>query len=236
MTKQAGYILYEGLSKIDNKPIVVIATMKTTNRKTGDMVQTWIMRSDINPVEVSQSGSDVSICGTCPHRQSLGGDCYVNIGQAPLSIFKAYKRGRYHKLPFADYEAIFKGRAIRFGAYGDPVLIPFAIVQKLASIATKHTGYTHQWQDARFNEYKPYFMASADSPSEAGQALVNGWRYFRVSREAMPNNNEVECLSVTKSIACADCGLCNGASINDRAKSIVITAHGSRSNKNGVAI
>ena len=51
--KAKGFILYEGASMLDGAPIVVIATMKTSNRKTGDMVQTWILRSDVNPVEAS---------------------------------------------------------------------------------------------------------------------------------------------------------------------------------------
>ena len=49
MTKQFnsnGRILFEGKSNIDNKDIVVIITgldNKTSNKKTGDMLQTWIL-------------------------------------------------------------------------------------------------------------------------------------------------------------------------------------------------
>jgi hypothetical protein len=87
MAKQKGFILYEGASELDNAPIVVIATMSTNNRKTGKMVQVWILRSDIDPIEAFKSKADYSICGNCPQRWSLGGACYVNIGQAPsLSI------------------------------------------------------------------------------------------------------------------------------------------------------
>ena len=84
---------------LDGAPIVVIATTKSSNRKTGDMVQTWILRSDIKPTEASKAGADASICGDCKHRWSLGGACYVNIGQGPGAIFRAYKRGNYPQAP-----------------------------------------------------------------------------------------------------------------------------------------
>jgi hypothetical protein len=89
MAKQKGFILYEGASELDNAPIVVIATMSTNNRKTGKMVQVWILRSDIDPIEAFKSRADYSICGNCPQRWSLGGACYVNIGQAPSSYLSS---------------------------------------------------------------------------------------------------------------------------------------------------
>ena len=50
--KPLGVILFEGPSLIDGAPIAVIATgfqRRTANSKTGDMVQTWIIRSDREP-------------------------------------------------------------------------------------------------------------------------------------------------------------------------------------------
>ena len=47
-----GRILFEGKSNIDNKDIVVIITgldNKTSNEKTGDMLQTWILLRDHAP-------------------------------------------------------------------------------------------------------------------------------------------------------------------------------------------
>ena len=35
----SGFVMYDGPSAIDGAPIVVIATLKSSNRKTGDMVQ-----------------------------------------------------------------------------------------------------------------------------------------------------------------------------------------------------
>ena len=54
-------IIYKGPSLIDGKPIVVIATYSNRNTKTGSVVQTYIEREDINPLEASKTGADVSI-------------------------------------------------------------------------------------------------------------------------------------------------------------------------------
>ena len=82
--KERGFVLYEGPSLIDGAPIVVVATLKTSNIKTGDMVQTWILRSDIEPHHAVKSGDDLSICGDCIHRPANQGSCYVTVFQAPL--------------------------------------------------------------------------------------------------------------------------------------------------------
>lgn len=46
-----GFIFYRGKSPIDNAPIVGIAVLKSRNEKTGNMVQTFILRSDIHPMD-----------------------------------------------------------------------------------------------------------------------------------------------------------------------------------------
>ena len=58
------------------------------------MIQTWILRSDVNPVEAVNNGDDYSICGDCPHRKNDKGErsCYVNVGQAPNAVFKSFKK------------------------------------------------------------------------------------------------------------------------------------------------
>ena len=94
-------ILYEGKSEIEkDKDIVVIATGikgKSKNPKTGDMVQTWVLLKDERPNDAVKSGADSAICGDCKHRPFNGGKCYVNTWQAPLSVWKAYQKGKYSK-------------------------------------------------------------------------------------------------------------------------------------------
>jgi hypothetical protein len=108
--------------------------MSTNNRKTGKMVQVWILASDIDPIEASSLGQDYSICGNCPQRWALGGACYVNIGQAPLAIYRAYKRGSYTLFDPALHGDLLTNRKIRLGAYGDPAAVPFEVLRDFAAL------------------------------------------------------------------------------------------------------
>ena len=65
-----GYTIYDGPSMLDGQRIVVIVTgiKGSRNTKTGNMVQTYILRPDMHPLEAVRTGADVSICGDCPAR------------------------------------------------------------------------------------------------------------------------------------------------------------------------
>ena len=66
--KPIGFVVYEGPSELDGSPIVVIVNRIFTasdNAKTGDIVQTFIIRSDVSPLDALKSGEDVSVCGDC---------------------------------------------------------------------------------------------------------------------------------------------------------------------------
>lgn len=231
MQKPRGFIIYEGKSKLDGQPIVALATLSTNNRKTGDMIQTWILRADLNPVDTINARLDSSVCGACPHRRSLGGSCYVNVGQAPQSVYKAFKRGSYPKYDEQLHAKYIEGRAVRLGAYGDPAAVPVAIWYSLVKYAERHTGYTHQLSHKNFDPaILGLCMVSADTPRAALKAHANGQRTFRVKTEEAPLlPNEIECLADSKGMTCAECGLCDGA---ERSKvSIAINVHGSLSSR-----
>ena len=228
--KQLGFVFYEGSSVLDGSPIVVVGTLETSNAKTGNMVQVWILRSDINPVEATKTGDDVSICGQCPHRHYNKGACYVNVGQAPNAVYKAYKAGRYATYDASNHEHYLQHRKIRLGAYGDPAAAPYEVMEYLAHVGIGHTGYTHQAKHRNFDaRYFNICMVSADSPKQAQLYQDKGARTFRV---AMIGDSmfasEIECLSDSKGLNCIDCGLCDGA--KRQAKNIVIGVHGSRAN------
>ena len=53
-----GFIAWQGKSWIDGSPIMAVVTLKTSNRKTGDMAQVWILRTDLDPVAAIKSGGD----------------------------------------------------------------------------------------------------------------------------------------------------------------------------------
>ena len=210
------------------------------------MVQVWILPTKISPVDAVKTGKDSLICGKCPHRGTLPRmrrgriipgrkrSCYVNVGQAPNSVWKGFHRGIYPLASTADYARIFANRNIRLGAYGDPAFIPQAIVAELVAVAVKHTGYSHQW---RTNTWlKSYVMASCDTMQDYLDARAAGWRTFRVASSLTPMPGEILCPASKEAgnrTQCAKCGLCAGTS--KQAKNIFIPVHGSGA-KNALVI
>jgi hypothetical protein len=191
------------------------------------MLQTYILRADVAPTVAIVTGQDASICGDCMHRgkNGKGRTCYVNVGQGPLGVFRAFQRGIY---PAAeDVAAIGAGRNVRLGTYGDPAAVPANVWQALTSRCSGHTGYTHQWR--RAPALKSLCMASCDDAQDALLARLHGWRTFRV---AMPSHaaridGEAICpasAEAGRKLKCETCLACNGAT--GRRGSIVIQAHG----------
>lgn len=224
------YIVYEGPSLLDGKPIVVLAQIGTRNTKTGDMVQTFILRSDIDPLTANRTGEDFSICGDCPLKgtphggntgQARDRDCYVTLAHAPLNKYKTYHRGRYERTE--DLASIGRGRMVRIGTYGDGMAVPQTIWDEMCSEARGHTAYTHQ-----NNLQADRFMTSVETLSEARQAWDKGERTFRVISDlSQVHINETVCPAseeAGKRTTCASCRLCAGS--QTKAKSIAIVAHG----------
>ena len=227
--KPLGVVVYDGPSVLDGQPIIVVATLESSNAKTGNMVQTWILAKNINPVEAIKTGFDLSTCGSCVHRRYLGGACYVNVAHAPLAIFKTFQAGKY-PIDSKDMDQFFKGRSIRFGSYGDPAAVPVSVWKRLKALSHATTGYTHQSGHKNFNpEILKYCMLSADTPRQAIAAHKKGIRTFRVkTAESDFLPNEIECLSDSKGLSCIQCKKCNGAT---KGKNIAINVHGNLKNK-----
>ena len=226
----SGAVLYQGPSNFDAKPIVVIAVWSSANRKTGDMLQTYILRSDIDPRDANKYGEDESICGQCQHRGTPtldptkalaeGRTCYVTMGQGPLIVFNEFIAGKY---PVASPRAVGAGRRVRIGTYGDGAAAPDYVWSELLSEAEGHTAYSHNGGDPQ------RYMVSADTLAQAQGAWANGYRTFRVVRDVSEiRKNEVLCPASKEAghkTTCATCLLCGGASV--KAKSIAIPVHGS---------
>jgi hypothetical protein len=214
-----GFILHEDRDR------VIIATgfeSPSDNRKTGDMIQIWILVKSVSPTEAIKSGLDRLICGNCVHRgdgHGKGRSCYVNVGQAPLGIWRAWKAGNY---PLLRSLEVFTGRKVRFGAYGDPTHIPLSLALAIAGVASGHTGYTHQWRKPSLQAWRSLLMASVDSIAELVIARSLGWSTFRVGSEA--SVGESLCASERVGTACADCLLCAGS--RNGLESVHIPPHG----------
>ena len=233
--KPLGYIAYEGPSLIDGAPIVVIVNKidGSKNAKTGAIVQSFIIRSDINPVEALQTGADESICGQCEHRpilarQSGAAPCYVQVAKSVLSVYNAYKRGRYVKADAATIAAALAEKIVRIGTYGDGAAAPVQMWNQITRYAAGRRGYTHQWDSVGFDvdAWAPLVMASADTIDQAAKANLLGMRVFRVSNGIDVQPGEAMCpasAEAGRKSTCAKCTLCSGTSI--KARDIVIADH-----------
>ena len=205
-----GFVLHEDHARVT---IATGFSKASDNRKTGDMIQIWILVKSVDPVEAIKQGLDRLICGSCVHRghevdgrHGVERTCYVNEGQAPLQIYKSWKAGNYP--PLRSLEG-FTGRKVRFGAYGDPTHLPLSLALAIAGVSSGHTGYTHQWRKPSLQGWKSLLMASVDSVAELVIARSLGWSTFRVGSEA--STGESLCASEAIGTPCSVCLLCAGA-------------------------
>lgn len=238
-------LIWSGPSLIDGKPIALIAIKGSKNIKTGGgLIQSYIIRTDMSPLDASKSGADISICGSCMHRgkptdnpnkkQAEKRSCYVNLGQGPTIVYKGLQRGIYPEASPEEIKRFSVGYNLRMGSYGDPAAVPREVWDMLLSGAHGHTGYTHN------ASIQPSIvelcMISADNEAQSINALNDGKRTFRVIPlsvyEAKGNaavmKNEIICPaskeSKAQNVTCDKCMLCNGS--NGKGKSIAIVAHG----------
>jgi len=227
MRKPLGYVIQESTSPIDGSPIVVILTMGSSNRKTGNMCQVWILRADVNPVQAVNTGEDYSICGNCPHRKQADGSrsCYVNVGQAPNSVWKTYQAGKYERdLHALGAREAVKGRKIRWGAYGDPALVNRLTFRVLNNAAAGHTAYTHQWREPWAQWTAGHMQASCDGMADYLEASSRGFKTFAVIPKNGDSYSGKLCPATAEGskVTCLTCSLCDGVKAD-----IFVEAHGS---------
>jgi hypothetical protein len=237
MTKQTESI-ENGIILWNDWNTVAIATTGTSNSKTGDMIQIWILDRNLHPVESIRSGKDASLqCAGCP--LASGSGCYVS--PLPLmAIWRKFTRNEYPHLNMfsSEWESFWKGKSVRFGAYGNPSLLPLPVVESIAKLAKRHTGYFHNWKELSAQEaqaYGRFFMASAE-PWNVAQAQALGLRTFSVlPAGSPPPAGSIECLADSKNLTCAECGLCDGTERSNRRSgplpSVWIKAHGFKTKK-----
>jgi hypothetical protein len=234
MPPPGGLVLWEGPSRLDGSPIVAVATFRTDNRKTGPMVQTWIIVvGDETPLQAVRSGSDAAVCGDCPLR-GVGGKrrpCYVNVLKGgPHSVYRQYRAGHYPRMTDRLCKLYVAGRLIRLGSYGDPVAVPLGVWTEVLSWSGGHTGYTHQWHRPDSQDYSGILMASVETKVQREEASALGWRTYRIIGETeRSGRGEITCLAAKERkmrTTCAECLLCSGSAGPANRPDITIRLHG----------
>ena len=209
--------LWEGPSELDGAPIMVIATgikSASQNKKTGAMVQTYIIRKDMSPTDAIHIGADESICGKCPHRGSV-----TPVEKLDIKKRKQFEStARRYDLPMREsyntgrtcYVVVFQGpqNAYKYEQnHGYPEFFGEAGAELLRGLPVRLGTYGDPaavplavWDTLLKGtanvtgythqwqicspEYSRYCMASADLPCEAIAAQAMGYRTFRIGTKA----------------------------------------------------
>lgn len=219
------YVVWKGASQIDGEPIYLILTGITRpsqNRKTGSMIQSYILKEGILPTEYRKQGAN-AICGSCPIKSACYvGDHYLN------NVYDGSYRD-IDKLPLA----MLRGKPLRLGAYGDPAAVPVRIWKRLLRWATGgFTGYTHGWRWCDY-ELSNYCLASVESKEIMEYAWSLGWKTYRIGLpDESPTQNEIYCphYSSEPTIQCIQCQLCSGLGLDSK-KGIFVPVHGGEGKK-----
>jgi hypothetical protein len=221
-----------------NQECVVNVQYGSANTKTGNSIQIWILPLSWITNGKDEMNNDSASCMDCIHSKGKNGSCYVRKGFAEYglkskvnSLHKQYINGNIVLRPVSDLPSIegskIMGKFVRFGAYGEPVLLGHSVVESIAQMAANFTGYTHQWHIPQYEWAKKYFMASVESDALMTKANSKGFRTFRVrTKKDTTHTNEVICPASKeggRKLTCVNCVLCKGAS--SKAKNIVIIKH-----------
>jgi hypothetical protein len=215
-----------------NADVIVNFQFKTSNKKTGAMIQnyfiptTWVETDgDIKKL------SDKAICFDCLHNRDNQDDCYVPKGNGLRGLIgkvKSLRRKGSANIPYltAEIETILlkklENKPLRFGSYGEPVLLGEDLVQKISEKVDFWTGYTHEWHKNPWA--KKYFMASVENDLIDKAAKNMGWRTFYAGDPVASEN--VTCPASKEAgrrSTCENCRLCMGTT--SKAKSVKIKIH-----------
>mgnify|MGYP006407124213 FL=1 len=193
---------------------------KSSNKKTGDMLQMTILSPNVDPLTAKRNGDDGAYCGEGERACPLHDVCYVIEAQMPLQVWRKVKDDKPEPEKMASSR-----KPIRLGAYGDPGFLPLELLDSVTE-DRGYTGYSHQWRYVS-KDYRQYVMASVESEDGRKDAKKKGYRTFRVlTGDEQPVDGEILCPNYTKGTQCAECQLCSGT--KSKAKDICIPAHGAK--------
>lgn len=226
---------------------ITIVTMNTTSNKKIAMpnekiVQTYHFSREQYEVAQGQTSMkeffshDGKVCFDCPFAVSNGAKlsaCYTHkmmqYSGFLSSLRSIGKLMQFDDIPEysiqigADIVTMCDNKYVRFGTYGEPSLMPIALVRCIVVVAKSWTGYTHQW--SKKPEYAPYFMASTHTEDEERIASLIGYRSFVAS--PTPIAQFISCPASEEmgfKSNCSKCGLCSGTQ-GKGSKSVIILEH-----------
>lgn len=214
------YLIYKGPSLFNGEEIAAFVTGLTNpsaNRKTGVLIQSWIISANSLPTEAIKNGDDTSVCGSCPLK---GKSCYVNL-VGVNNMWRNLDNLEMIDTSVLEYIHKYSGLGLRLGSYGDPAMVSLDVWQPLIQASKFSVGYTHQWRDCD-QEWKNYCQASVENIEDMKEANEMGWATFRVkAKEEKTVPGEIICINQTNNfIKCNTCNLCNGK------RNIAVDVHG----------
>lgn len=170
--------------------------------------------------QLSDPENDSKNCLGCPLSFQNGNrKCYTHkglqwmgirsmlkrLGKMKLYNFNAYKFKAF--IQAADY---FEVELVRFGVYGEPVLMNIEVFKELRMIAPS-VGYTHQWK--KYPEFSGLLQASTHNEIEVIQANNEGWTVYNIGNiEGLVNCPASK--ESTKKSSCLKCKMCSGEKFN----------------------
>jgi hypothetical protein len=226
-----GVIFYKGKSEITGESIVGVATglkIPSRNAKTGDVIQTFILRSDLNPLFAVLQDKDKAICGNCPLKYTNSNLCYVNVSKSVSHVYNCFKRNNY-----AYTDVLNTVKSIRLGSYGDPTAIPIKIWQKILKNKS-FVGYTHNWKFCN-PKWRNYLLASIESPKLIAVLNNLGWYTARIIKDKSElTESEILCpaQATNNLIKCENCLLCNP----HNKQNVCFLVHGTRKQNFGTVV
>tara|TARA_S200002703_G_C3762982_1_gene234887 strand:- start:247 stop:969 length:723 start_codon:yes stop_codon:yes gene_type:complete len=226
----------------DGAIVHVLQHKASQNSKIGEGFVIQTTHLGVEQIEKIDLTLDNASCLDCPLSHRANGGCYTHKGNQRNGLYSMLKSKNKLNIPTFDQSqfdlflnSVKKVDLVRFGTYGEPVLLPENIGDALISksVDKKYTAYTHQWRKGNSH----FAMASVHSIKQAKEAIEMGYRCFLTMPKKKYNSldvvdllwikrNLIGCPAAKESKydkTCIECGLCNG--INGNKNGVFILMH-----------
>lgn len=212
-----GVVIARGKSVFTGENLIAVATglrRPSTNKKTGPLIQVYVLSHDESPSDQARSRRDKSICGHCKHRQGSLGTCYVDLSRGADRVWAAFHSARYAQWT-CDHAVLFANAVVRLTAFGDCAALPLDVWRPFIQVVRGNggfvLGYTHSWRVCD-QGFRDFCMASVDSKAEHVEANALGYRTFRIRLKGSPLlEHEIQCPADTHADVSSLCGVEKGA-------------------------